>query len=114
MDPLRKIYHAFGVPFDYAGPFRDEFYAFALRKMDQGMTGGHTSIVEGATAEQIVREQLRVDWELGLGHSYRVEAMDGFVRGQRLSWLGDRWREFAMEVRIFWHRKVLRLQNPFN
>lgn len=112
-DPLENIYRAFGVPFNYSGPLSQEFYALALRKYDAGMRGGHTSVVEGATVEQIVRERLRAEWELDLGHCYRVEAGDGFVRGQYLAWLGDRWREFVMEVRIFWHRKVLRLQNPY-
>jgi len=63
--------------------------------------------------EEKARAILEVDWEIAHGYSYRTEAIDGFDARNPWPWVGDRIREAAMKIRIFWRKTILRQRNPY-
>lgn len=64
------------------------------------------------TAEDRAKAMLAYDWALEREHSFRVECIDGFEWRYAHLWLGDRWREFRMNLRV-WRDKIFRIKNPY-
>lgn len=79
--------------------------------------------------EEVAREHLAIDWAIERGHSCRREVMDPifgwntdvrtmkrtpYFRWRRApAWVADRFRELAMNLRIFRDRKILCIKNTY-
>lgn len=123
----------FGIPTTEQGPFVTELRGMVARKLRNGMiymsAGTHAPDFYDLSYEEQAKVRLAFEWSTDHNHGYRVKVMDPlwgwridvstmersfYFRWWRVpAWLGDRRRELACKCRVFWHRRVLRLQNPY-
>lgn len=103
-----------GFPVTEIGPYVTELRAHILDQVRRGMTNrsGGTWRDDDIWSrhEDRARELLGVDWAFEHGHTYRVEAIDGFRWRYLRAWLGDRVRYLAFRWRMFRDRN---LTNPY-
>lgn len=101
---LLPLYEAFAVPPDYAGPLADDFHKMVARKYIKGMRGGHSSVVDGAKVEDLVREHLGLDWALSRGLYRGMNRFDSKFNWRK----GKHWQDEISKVRMWlarcrWH-----------
>ena len=106
-----------GFPDTERGPFVTELRTLIRRQVSEGLVnrsgGSWAPGAETLTYEERAKHLLAWEWEIQHGHSYRVEAIDGLHRRAVLPWLRDRAREFALDIRLWWDRKVMKTANPY-
>lgn len=107
-DPL---YRAFAVSPDYSGPLAKDFHRMIARKYLRGMTGGHTSHVPDAKEEDLVREQLAIDWAVSRGLYRGMNRFDSpFNWRNRRHWKDEISKARMWLARCRWHFTP----NPYN
>lgn len=62
MSVFEPLYRAYAISPDYNGQYSRDFHRMIARNYLRGMTGGHSSVVQGAKQEDLVREHLAINW----------------------------------------------------
>lgn len=136
-DKTRAIMYRMGFSEADTGPMVTELRTLIKRQVSQGLvnrSAGTWAPEHGLAGMKLSPEErarvfLEVEWELEQLHSCEVKCMDPvwgwkydfkkekwkfFFRGDRLiPKVGDGWRQFRMDCRVFWNKRVLGRANPY-
>lgn len=125
-----EIMERMGFPPDDNGPYVTALRKVVERQVSEGMMNrSYGSWAPGNHSNEVrAREFLKVDWEMQHAHCHEVKCFDGFIsptfnaqtmrHGTRIRWryffpwLGDHWRSFACDLRI-WRDRVRGVRNPY-
>lgn len=122
---LTKIMDTMGFPASETGPYVTELRKLVRSQIEDGLT--YRSYGSWArndiSTEERARAHLGMDWAISHGRSYRTETLERLhftrynVRTRKrvfdtnlFPWLGDRWREGLMLLRVFRDRNQ---KNPY-